>query len=196
MRIGCRFRFFHVLAVAVLLAAAGCSSGQPTVAGTPAPQSSAPSPASPTGSKLLDMRTIKLYDGAPFDVPARAGGCPAATVRFTDRTPRTRVGGAEYYLSGEGEVTSGDVNLDGRVEQLALVSCVVGGRGHNTLVVVGATAPTSYATIAAGPLSTGVAGLLVQGRTIITYSSGYQFIPANELGRYRITNGNQITRVS
>jgi hypothetical protein len=202
-------RLFGVLAVLVLVA--GCRTGQATgTPPTPGAEPAAQTPAGPastgtapaaetraagsTAGPLLDMHEVKLYAGDPVTIPYRKGGCPAATVGFTPAKP-TVVNGVEYYVYGEGVIVAGDVNQDGRDEAVLLVSCSVGGHGYSTLVVVAATGPSSYATIAAGPMPAGVGGLLVQGRTIIVYPNGYDPVQGNELGRYRITNGNQITRV-
>jgi hypothetical protein len=187
-----------VLAALTLTALAACTTGNAGPAPSATQPSASPSAAgdglsySPTATPLLDMRKVKLYDGDPVTVPNRPGGCPPATLRFTLADRSTTANGIEYSVSGQGAFGSGDLNLDGVPEDLALVSCSVGGKGRDTLVVVGAVDASHYKTIAAGVLPGGVQGLLVQGQAIIAYRSHYQFVQANEIGRYRISKGDQI----
>jgi hypothetical protein len=151
----------------------------------------------PTTSNLLDLEKMKFYQGGAFDVPYRKGGCPAARLSWPLPKRDDVVNGVDYLMYGDSIYSLGDFNADGHSEVVIIVMCSAPGRRFGeTAVVIGATGPSSYQTIAAGVVGPKVRGIVVQGATIIGYDADWQMVQADEVGRYRITHGDQITRIS
>ena len=192
------------LVVAGLLTAAlstGCA-GQATPNGDPSVSQASTTPGQdlgyhPTTSNLLDLEKLKFYQGGAFDVPARKGGCPAARISWPSPKRDDIVDGVDYSSYGESIYGLGDFNADGHSEVVIVVMCSAPGRSFGeTLVVIGATGPSSYKTIAAGVVGPKVRGIVVQGTTIIGYNGDWKLVQGDEVARYRITRGDQVTRIS
>ena len=151
----------------------------------------------PTTPDLLDLEKLKFYQGGAFDVPYRKGGCPAARISWPSPKRDDVVNGVDYLMYGQSVFGLGDFNADGHSEVVIVVMCSAPGRSFGeTMVVIGATGPSSYTTIAVGVVGPKIRGIVVQGTTIIGYNSDWKMVQADEVARYRITRGNQITRIS
>ncbi|WP_205752048.1 hypothetical protein [Cryptosporangium phraense] len=190
--------WFALAAVVVVLAGAGVGwllsleppsdTARITAGSRPSAGLSPAGPSSSASGPLLDVTQLRFYDGVPLVVPERAGGCPAATVRFAVSSPTVTVGGVEYTLYGGSAFTDGDLTGDGHAEQAIAIVCRQGGSARSELLVVGAVSATRYETVAAGPVELGEGdfGLRIEGGAVVVYRSHQDFSAANRLGSYRL----------
>ncbi|SHN43549.1 hypothetical protein [Cryptosporangium aurantiacum] len=163
-------------AVLVLLTGAGLGwlivlDGDPDTARiVPGVRPAAPS-TSPAGpARGLDPSDI--YPDFTIEVPARPGGCPAATLRFRGGGQEVTVGGVRYRTGGESAFGFGDLTGDGHDELAVIVSC---GSGRWMLLVQTATGPGPATTLAAGVLPGPVVSVDVGvHQRITTFSSRVQ----------------------
>jgi hypothetical protein len=175
--------------VALLGALASCSDDDapPTHPTPPASPSSASPSSSPSVSPsasvsptrkpvaLFDLRRAELTSGASFDVP-RAKGCPAAKIAFQPNNggrPQNVVDGVEYLLPEQGRAVSyGDVTGDGHDEAIVLITCrnTTTGSGGRVMIVLAASGPKTYESIAVGSvLDEKTQSLVVRNREIVAY---------------------------
>lgn len=156
-----------------------------------------PATAAPGQGGLLGLTTVRFHDGAALTVPQRPGGCPAATLHLSAATRSDTVGGVEYTYYGESVLASGDLTGDGHAESVVLVDCADRGTTRHVLVVVAATGPTTYATIAARAITpkAGDPGLRVEGRRIVLYASHQQFDASTRVGGYALGADGSLTPV-
>jgi hypothetical protein len=166
--------------------AANQPAGNPPAAEQPAANVAAPT--------LLDMRSVDLLKGARVRLPAGSTPCGAATLKF-DRNGRTTVGGREYWLHGDGSVSFGDLTGDGHAELAVVVTCSKG----QVLVVLGATGPQTYATIASaemvgakGPGGVQAKSALVSDRVLVTYNVHHPRAAASDVRTWRIRGGRLV----
>jgi hypothetical protein len=159
----------------------------PATRGHSAPVAEAKRARAKRNGPLLDMRTVHVENGAPVTLPAVAGSkCPPATLKF-DHNLRTTVNGVEYSIYGEGSFAFGDLTGDKHGEQALVITCQ--GRDQ-VLVVLGATGPKTYATVASTRVrGTHVDAIRIKDGALTTYDVYYPVEYSDEVHTYRIKGG-------